>query len=176
MVLDVALCSTKGFGIRRSAAAAGRYVALVDPLRDQRAARLLKEFVVKPAHQAPHLDAPAMFGRQKAVLGRGGATGLVEIFGDHARAGYRRRTLFPQNRRGPRRIEHQELRAPFPHPFFDELRRQTVFFEYEAHEAGMRTNRMVEQRQHCAASLGSELAEKSALQHDLLRIVLTKKP
>jgi len=40
----------------------------------------------------------------------------------------------------------------------------------------MRTNRMVEQRQHCAASLGSELAEKSALQHDLLRIVLTKKP
>jgi hypothetical protein len=46
---------------------------------------------------------------------------------------------------------------------------------------------MVEQRQHCAASLGtdpgshfggdvgSDLAEKSALPHDLWRIALTKK-
>jgi hypothetical protein len=55
----------------------------------------------------------------------------------------------------------------------------------------MWTNRMMEQRQHCAASLGSgpgsglgsrlgrcfgnELAEKSALPHDLRRIALTKK-
>jgi hypothetical protein len=37
---------------------------------------------------------------------------------------------------------------------------------------------MVEQGQHCAASLGdlaSDLAEKSALPHDLWRIALTKK-
>jgi hypothetical protein len=36
----------------------------------------------------------------------------------------------------------------------------------------MWTNRMMEQRQHCSASL----AEKSGLQHDLLRIALTKNP
>src|SRR5215472_15533373 len=172
MVLDVALCSTKGFGIRRSAAGAGRHVALVDPLRDQGATRLLEEFVVKPAHQAPHLEARAAFGGQKAALRGGSAAGLVEIFGNHAGAGNRKRTLFHQNRGGSRRIEHQELAAPLPDPRLDEFWRQAVFLEYEADETGMWTNRMMEQRQHCAASL----AEKSALPHDLPRIVLTKKP
>src|SRR6516165_9084487 len=180
MVLDVALCSTKRFGIRRSAAAAGRQVALVDPLHDQGAARLLEEFVVKPARQAAHLDARAAFGRQEAALRRLGAVGLVKIFGDHASAGNRGHTLFDENRRGSGRIDHQELGPALPYPLFDELWRQTVFLQHEAHEAGMWTNRMVEQRQHCATSLGSDLgsnlAEKSALPHDLSRIVLTKKP
>src|SRR6516165_12276776 len=175
MVLDVALCSTKGFGIWRSAAAAGRHIALVDPLHDQGATRLLEEFVVKPAHQAPHLDARAAFNGQKTVLGRRSAAGLVEIFGNHARAGNRERPLFDQNRRGSRRIEHQELVATLPHPLFDEFWRQTVFLQHEADETGMWTNRMVEQRQHCAASLVSDLAENSAFPHDLPRIVLTKK-
>src|SRR6201987_6401710 len=172
MVLDVALCSTKGFGIRRSTAAAGCHVALVNPLHDQGATRLLEEFVVKPAHQAPHLDARAAFSGQKAALRRRGTAGLIEIFGNHTRAGNCGGTLFHQNGRGSRGIEHQELGPPLPHPLFDKFWRQTVFLEHKAHEPGTWTNRMVEQRQHWTASL----AEKSALPHDLPRIALTKNP
>src|SRR5215831_2074386 len=169
MVLYVGLCSTKRISVRRSTAAAGGYVAFVDPLHYQGTARLLEELVVKPDHQAPHLDAGGAFGRKKAALCGGGAAGFVEIFGNNARTGHCGHTLIHQNRRGSRRIEHQELRAPFPHPLFDELWRQTVFFEHEAHEAGMWTNRMVEQRHHCATNLYSDLAEQSALPHDLER-------
>src|SRR6516164_4534032 len=172
MVLDVTLCSTEGFGIWRSAAGGGGHVTLIDPLRDQGAAHLPEELVVKPAHQAPHLDPRALFGRQQAALRHRGAAGLVEIFGNHTGAGNCERTLFHQNGRGSRRIEHQELGAPLPHPLLDEFCRPTVFLEHEADESGMWTNRMMEQRQHCTASL----AEKSALPHDLPRIVLTKKP
>src|SRR5262249_43823314 len=124
---------------------------------------------------------------QEATLPRGGAPALVEIFGDYARARHRGRTLFDQNRRGSRRVEHQELGPALPDPLFDQLWRYAVFLKDEAHEAGMRANRMMEQRQHCAATLGTDpgsdpgsdlgntLAEKSALPHDLRRIALTKK-
>src|SRR5215469_2515030 len=176
MVLDVTLCSTEGFGIWRSAAGGGWHVTLIDPLGDQGATRLLEELVVKPVHKAPHLDPRGVFCRQQATLRRCGTMGLVEILGNHTGAGNCERTLFHQNGRGSRRIEHQELGAALPDPLLDEFCRQTVFLEHEADETGMWTNRIVEQRQHCAASLASDLAEKSALPHDLSRIVLTKKP
>ena len=127
---------------------AGRNVALVDALHHQRAAHLLEKFVVEPAHQPAHLDARAGSSGKSLRSAERGAADLVEIFGDDGGAGNRRRTLFDQNRRGSRRIELEKFRTPLPHPFLDQPRRLTVLFEHKPHEAGMRTDRMMKQRQH----------------------------
>ena len=124
--------------------AAGRNVALIDALHHQRAGDFVEELVVEPAHQPAHLDARAQFARHQPELAEGEPAGLVEIFGDDAGARHRRRALFDQNRRGPGRIERQKFLAPLPDPLLDEPRRQTVFFERQPHEAGMRADRMME--------------------------------
>src|SRR5262249_61155903 len=111
MVLYVGLCSTKRISIRRSTAAAGGYVAFVHPLHYQGTARLLEELVVKPAHQAPHLDAGGAFGRKKAALCGGGAAGFVEIFGYNARTRHREPTLKHQDRSGCHRLYDYERHA-----------------------------------------------------------------
>ena len=53
-----------------------------------------------------------------------------------------------QHRRGAGRVEHEEILAPLPDPLLDRARGEPVLADREAHEARMRAERMMEQRQH----------------------------
>src|ERR1700712_4833964 len=74
--------------------------------------------------------------------------GLVEIFGDHARARDGRKAGSRQHRRGARRIERQKRLAPLPDALLDQPQIEAVLAEGEADEAGMRTEWVVKQREH----------------------------
>ena len=73
-----------------------------------------------------------------------------------------------QHRRGAGRIEHEEILAPLPHPLLDRARGEAVLAEREADEAGMRAERVMEQRQH--ADLLKDL-RRSALLRLLTRFL-----
>src|SRR5262249_47921843 len=149
MVLNIAARRSHGFGIGRAAALLGRYVALVDALHDQRTARFSKELVVEPAHQPAHFHALGDFAWQEPDWRNGRRRmGLVEIFGDDPCARDRRRAFFHENRRGSRRIEHEELLAPLPDPLLDQAYRQPEFLEHKTDESRVRTKRMMKQGQH----------------------------
>ena len=129
MISNVAARRPHRLGIGRSAAAAGRDESLVDALHDQRAAHLLEELVVEPAHQPAHLDARAGVARHQPRLRELCSARLVEVFGDDRRPGNRRHALFHQHRRRSRRIEDEKLLAPVPDPLLDEPRRQAELFK-----------------------------------------------
>ena len=46
------------------------------------------------------------------------------------------------------RIEREKLLAPLPHALLDEARLEAELAERQAHETRMRTERMMEQRDH----------------------------
>ena len=89
--------------------------------------------------------------RQQPALAELGAARLVEIFGDDRGARHRRMAFLDQHRRRAGRIEREEFVAALPYPLLDEPRRDAVLAEREPDEAGMRTERMMEQRQHSCA-------------------------
>ena len=53
-----------------------------------------------------------------------------------------------QHRRGAGGIERQKRLAPLPDPLFHQPQIEAVFAERQADEARMRTERMMEQREH----------------------------
>src|SRR5215472_6054653 len=118
------------------------------------------------------------FGIWRSAAGGGWHVTLIDPLGDQGATRLLEELVVKPVHKAPHldpRGVFGRQQATLPDPLLDEFCRQTVFLEHEADETGMWTNRIVEQRQHCAASLASDLAEKSALPHDLSRIVLTKK-
>ena len=109
-----------------------------------------KNFVVEPVREPPHLDARAGIGRQQPALAEFGAARLVEIFGDDHRARHRRMAFLDQHRRRAVGIEREKFLAPLPHALLDQPRRDAELAERQTHEARMRTERMMKQRDHCA--------------------------
>src|SRR6516225_5471545 len=87
------------------------------------------------------------------------ATRLVQVFGDDARVGNGRGAVFDQNWRGSGWVEGQELDATVPRSLFDKLGGQSGFRDREAREARERTERMVEQREHCECRRGCRRLE-----------------
>ena len=153
MIADVVARRTDHLGVGRAAAGAHRHVALVEPLHGERARHLGEELVVEPAHQPAHLDPRARLARQQPLVAELAAPGLVEILGDDGGARNRRMAFLHQHRRGAGRVEHQELLAALPHPLLDRARGKAVLAERQAHEARMRAERVMEQRQHAALRL-----------------------
>ncbi len=151
MVSNIAPCRPHGIRIGRAAPAPGRDKALVDALHHQCAARLREKLVVEPAHQAADLDAFSRFARHEPELGDRRPMRLVEIFGDDGRPRNRRHAFFDQDRGRSRGIEREKFLAPLPDPLLDEPRRQAELLEDEPHGTGMRTERMMKQRQHAIA-------------------------
>src|SRR5215472_18917043 len=76
------------------------------------------------------------------------AAGLVEIFGNDGGARHRRMALLHQHRGAAGRIDGEELGPALPHPLLDRPHGDTVLAQGQPDEARMRTERMVEQRQH----------------------------
>src|SRR3984885_16226872 len=113
---SVALRSPQRFHIGGTAAAAGRDVTLINALHHYRAGHLVEEFSIEPVHQPAHLDAAAELVRPAAEIAGRQPARLVEIFGDDAGAGYRRRALLDQDGRSALRIERQKVLPPLPHP------------------------------------------------------------
>ena len=115
---------------------------------------------------------PPRSRRQQPQLAKRRAAGLVEIFGDDARAGHRRHALLDQDRRRAGRIELQKFLAPFPDPLLDQPRRQAVFFERQPHEAGMRTESDDGTASACAPSHAriSTLRQKASAPRRLRRV------
>src|ERR1700726_6768 len=122
MIANIAARSTHRIGVGRTAAAAGRDVALVDAFHHQRPARLLEKLVVEPMHQAADLDAGAGLARHEPELGELLAARLAKVFGYDGGARYRRHALFDQNGSGARGIEHQKILTPLPGPLLDQPR------------------------------------------------------
>ena len=113
-------------------------------------ADLGEELVVEPAHQPPDLDPRPGLARQQPLLAQLDAPGLVEIFGDDRRARNRGMAFLHQDRRGAGGVEHEEFLAALPHPLLDRAHGDAVLAERQAHEARMRAERVMEQRQHAA--------------------------
>jgi hypothetical protein len=99
-------------------------------------------------NQPPHLDTGAGFARQQAQVAQLTAADLVEELGDDGGARDRRMPLGHQHRGGAGGIEHEEILAPLPDPLLDGARGEPVLADREPHEARMRAERMMEQRQH----------------------------
>src|SRR3954454_9544854 len=74
--------------------------------------------------------------------------GLVEIFGDDAGAGDRRKPLGDQHRRGARRIEREKPLPPLPDALLHQPQIEAVLAEGKTDEARMRTEWMMQQREH----------------------------
>ena len=55
-----------------------------------------------------------------------------------------------QHRRGAGGVEDQELLAALPHPLLDRAHAEAVLAERKPHEARVRAERVMEQRQHAA--------------------------
>ncbi len=50
-------------------------------------------------------------------------------------------------------VERQEFLAPLPHALLDQTRRDAEFAQHQAHEARMRAERMMEERDHSPRSI-----------------------
>ena len=87
---------------------------------------------------------PPRSRRQQPEFAEIMAAGLVDIFGDYACSRNRGRALLDQDRRGSSRIKRDEFLTPFPSPLLHQPDRQAVFFKNQPHEAGMRTDRMMQ--------------------------------
>ena len=71
------------------------------------------------------------------------SAGLVEIFGDRPRARHDRSRLLHIDRRGPGRIQHEELVSSVEPALLDEVGVKTAFGEDQADEAGERVEGVV---------------------------------
>ncbi len=89
------------------------------------------------------------------------AVDLVDIFGDHGRAGNRELVFGDQDRRGPGRIKREKAFAPLPGALLHQLQIEAVFAEHEPDEARMRTERVMEQRVHAAFDYFAALKKAS---------------
>ena len=62
--------------------------------------------------------------------------------------GIGRMAFLDQDRRRARRIEHEELLTPLPDALLDQADCDAVFAERETHEARVRAEGMMEEREH----------------------------
>src|SRR6202022_3331628 len=76
------------------------------------------------------------------------AVGFIEVLGNDSGAGNRGLALRYQHRRGGRGIEPHKPLAPLPDPLFHQPQIEAVFPQRKADEARLRTERMMEQREH----------------------------
>src|SRR4029077_19357495 len=149
MIADVVARRTDRGRVGRPTALLGAHRLLVNALGDEESRHLLEEFSVEPVGEPPHSDARPGLCRKSAARTTLRSARLVEIFRDDGGAGYGGMALLDQHRSRGFGIERQEFLASLPHALLDEARVKAEFAEREAHEARVRTERVMKQCDHC---------------------------
>jgi len=109
---------------------------LQDFLAHQKFAHFREELIVEPIYDPPHIGPHSRIRRHQAPVGGREPSCLLDIFGDHHRAG-QWEIVFNQNRCRTCRIEREEFWPPLHYFFFGQIDAYAIFAQHEPNEARM---------------------------------------